>query len=126
MSRARWSAGSSSWTNARTSCSMDGIRRSVSPQQRLTQRKPNPLEVVGEDPRDERLFRREVLIQRGDVDASDLGDAVGAGPVVPFPNEHSRGRFEEHLDGRACPLLRRLAPGPGISASGHTAKVSEY
>jgi hypothetical protein len=97
---------------------MDGIRRSVSPQQRLTQRKPNPLEVVGEDPRDERLLRREVLVQRGNVDARDLCDAVGAGPVVAFPNEHSRGRFEEHLNGGARTLL-------SIRAAGHQAKVSE-
>ena len=55
--------------------------------------------MLVDDGRDQGLLAREVLVQGTDTDAGDLGDPVGAGPVIAFVGQNASGRFQKRIDG---------------------------
>jgi hypothetical protein len=50
---------------------------------------------------DERLLAGEILVERADADAGDLGDPVGAGLLEAFPDQNASGCLDQRVDGGA-------------------------
>jgi hypothetical protein len=77
------------------------------------------LQVPVDEGRDERVLAGKVLVERADVDAGDLGDAVGAGAVVAFAKQNASSGVEQRGDGGARALLGRLFPRTGLGSGAH-------
>jgi hypothetical protein len=46
------------------------------------------------------LLAREVLVERTDTNARDLGNPVGACPIVSFFEQNASSRFKKRIDRR--------------------------
>src|SRR5690606_31554716 len=63
------------------------------------QEKPqHPLAMTLEQRHHQRVLAREILVQRPDAHARDLGDAVGARPIEPLLDENASRGLEDGLD----------------------------
>src|SRR5208337_4204714 len=67
----------------------------------------------------ERLLGREVVVERPDAHAGDLGDPVRGRPVKTVANDGDFRRAEEDLDRVLGALLPGGTAGSGARATGH-------
>ena len=58
----------------------------------------NFLHMAVDNSRYQRLLAREVLVQRTDADARNLGNSVGARSNVAFLEQNASSRFQERID----------------------------
>jgi len=75
--------------------------------------------VAPEQRRDQRLLRREVLVERADRHAGGLRDLVGRRPIEAVLDQKASGRLEDRIDGRARPGLNRGFAWRGAGLAGH-------
>jgi hypothetical protein len=84
-------------------------------------------DVVLDQRGDERLLAGKVLVQRADADACRERDAIGAGAVIAFVDEHAGGRLDDRVDrGLGASLAGATAGRRGRNgAHGETSLVTK-
>jgi hypothetical protein len=81
------------------------------------------LDVTVVQRREDGALVGEVLVERSDADARDLGDAVGGHGLRSMPLDHQPDRFEHGVHGLPCALLlRRVARDDSFGAL-HAARL---